>query len=191
MARRAERDARSVVRAVARAHRADVRRRDVGPGHRPGDHPRHRAPADPEGGGEQRRARPDSGGQALREPHLLPLGQRGDAQPADWQTDRVRSGGDRGARRSGAAARHRQDAHSARDPEEAERARQARAEDDGSAHDLRRGDPRRSRWPAAAHADRGARAPSRRRRHRLSRSRGAPCRISSARSSRSPTSTRR
>ena len=127
--------ARSVLRAVARAHRADVRRRDDGQGHRPRHHPRHRPPADSEGRRQQRRARTDSRGQAVREPHLLPLGQRRDAQPADRQAARVRSGGDGRAGRSGAAARHRQDADPARDPEEAERARQARAADDGGAHD--------------------------------------------------------
>ena len=62
--------------------------------------------------GQQRRARADSVGQAVREPDLLPFGQRRDAQPADRQAARVRRGGDRCARGSGAPARHRQDAHS-------------------------------------------------------------------------------
>ena len=135
VARRADRAARSVVRAVTRADRAHVRRRDVGQGRRPRDDPRRRHAADSEGRGEQRRARPDPGGEALREPDLLPFGERRDAQPADRQTDRVRPRGDRGARRSGAPARHRQDPHPARDSQEAERARQARAQDDGGAHD--------------------------------------------------------
>ena len=88
------------------------------------------------------------------------------------QPDRSRRARPGGARRSGAAARHRQDTHSARRREEAGRARQARTETDRGAHDARRGDPGADRRARPAHADRGARAPSRRQRHRLPGPRG-------------------
>ena len=144
----------------------------------PGDRARPRAAADPQGRAQQRRAGPDSGGQAVREPDLLPFGERRDAEPAARQADRARRTGHGGAGRSGAAARHRQDADSARDREEAGRARQARAEDDRGAHDVRRRDPGADRRAAAADADRGARAPPRRRRHAATRISATPCRTS-------------
>ena len=119
----------------AGAYGADVRGCLVGTRRQPRHGARHRPAPDPQGGGQQRRARPDPGRQVVRESHLLPFGQRRDAEPADRAAAGIRRVGDRRRRRGGAAPRHRQDAHPDRSAAQAGRARPPRAQSDGGTHD--------------------------------------------------------
>ena len=118
VARCADDAARPGLRGVDPPRAADVRGHRRRQADRRRDGARPGAGADPQGRAQQRRARTDPRRQAVREPHLLPLGERVGAQPAARQAGRAGRGDAGRAGRSRAAARRRQDADSAGDRQE-------------------------------------------------------------------------